>query len=259
MNSLNKDSIIDLRKEQETCAERFNSTLVFDRCGIGFFKTAPDRQNKQNMKRSNSEYLASKISSTIETVPAHDPNGVNELYYMNLEKILGGRLKKKMKLDYNLIDGYQHTRTPYPSPIEEKDRVLLAEKELESVEGWNQVLGSTLKKKTLEELTITDFSDNIEDVYACAVKNIETNNLVAELEDSEVDLISDINAMDLDLNMVELATHENQGKYKPLPIYPFYLNNIQLDTIMDTGAAKNYILGDIVRVLREKYPDSFCV
>lgn len=89
-----------------------------------------------------------------EVIPAHDPNGVNELYYMNLGRMLGTRLNKKIRLDPNLIDGYQHTNTPYPSPVEEKDRIKLAERELESVEGWNRILSSTISKKNLEDLTV---------------------------------------------------------------------------------------------------------
>lgn len=246
LNNLDKDSILDLKKEKSACVEKLNRTLVFDRCckscfcfgcldsppttskGIDFFKSVPEEFQKQDLKRSISEDSHSKASSDVEKVPAHDPNGVNELYYMKLEKILGGRLKKKMKLDHSLFDGYQHTNTPHPSPKEEKDRVLLAEKELEIVEGWNKILSSSLMKKSLKEITITDFSDNIEDIYTCAINNIKTTKLIKDLEEEGTDELSEVAI--LCLNVIDLASHENKGKYNPFPIYSFNFRGTWLDT-----------------------------
>lgn len=82
---------------------------------------------------------------------------------MNPERMLGNRLNKKIRLDQSLIDGYQHTSAPYPSPLEGKDCIQLAEKELESVEGWNKILSSTITKNTLDKLTVIDLTDDLED------------------------------------------------------------------------------------------------
>lgn len=269
LNNLNGTSLITSKKEQEACEERFNATLLDHQCckscfafgfldspptiskGIEYFNTAPE-----DLKCSRE---ITDSDSQPEIIPAHDPNGVNELYYMNLGRMLGTRLNKKIRLDRNLVDGYQHTNTPYPSPIEENNRIELAEKELENVEGWNKILSSSISKKKLDELTIAYCSDDIEDQDIWAENTIVTQDLIWGIEDRDADLATDTHSMDFDLNLVDLAAHENEGKYRPLPTYPFFLSGTRLDTIMDTGAATNYISKDVADKLCSKCADSFFV
>lgn len=77
-----------------------------------------------------------------------------------------------------------------------------------------------------------------------------------DIEEGKTNNLTSTGSHKMDLNVVELATHEKTGEYKPLPIYTFTFNNVHLDTIMDTGAATNYISKDISDKLLNKFPDS---
>lgn len=79
-----------------------------------------------------------------ESLPAHDPDGRNDLFFADIQDMIDKDMsKKKFKLDTSLIDGYQYTRVPFNSPVAEIDRLNLAERELGNVETWNWILSTT--------------------------------------------------------------------------------------------------------------------
>lgn len=191
-----------------------------------------------------------------EVLPAHDPDGKNELFYMDLEKVIGDRMSihKRQRLDSLKIDGFNFihkantAHTPFPSPEVQlsQDNLFKAEQELENIEGWNKIFN---REKL--EIDITDSEDSwIEDFSLQETAEIIEKTIKDDLERGQ----------DLELSMVdiehairrgssELLLNACDSEYGPLPTYYFTLNHKRLKTILDTGAAMNYIARHRVKEL----------
>lgn len=197
------------------------------------------------------------VSSQEEVLPAHDPEGKNELFYMNLEKVLGDRLSihKRQRLDSLKIDGFNFIHkanaalTPFPSPNikPSSDNLFIAERELEKVEGWNRIFNH---QENLE-IDISDYENSwIEDFSLQETADIVGRTIEGDLKPGQ----------DLELSMVDIEHAIRKGSiklclnacdadYGPLPTYYFTLNHKKLKTILDTGAAMNYIARNKVKEL----------
>lgn len=271
LNNLNDDSIINLETETESADRYFEQTEQTFRCckscftfgcedsppttskGIDFFTAKHVEQHAKSSKR-NADVL-SENEEDIEKVTAHDPNGINEIYYMNLEEIIGSRLnKKRLRLDSSLIDGFSYTNTPFNSPILESNRLTLAETELGNIESWNKIFSNSHKKEHLEDITISSFTQDIEDKDSWFMDWIETNAVIQDIEDQELDELKSV-----DLNLFALASHNGSGNQSSLPIYSIFFQETKLDTILDTGAATNYISRRVADKLKLKFPKLFAV
>lgn len=195
------------------------------------------------------ELLVSNTSNQEEEVlPAHDPDGKNELYYMNLEKVLGDRLliHKRQRLDSLKIDGFNFVheantaRTPFPSPnIPPRDTLFKAEQELENIEGWNKVFNCQDKL----EIDVTDSEDStIEDFLFQETAIVVEETMKKDLKPGQSIELSMIDIENVIKNgSSEFSLYACDADYGPLPTYYFTLNHKLLKTILDTGAAMNYI------------------
>lgn len=193
------------------------------------------------------ERSTSSTSTTVEEeiLPAHDPNGKNELFFMDLDKVISSKIRghKRLLLDslkvdgFNLVHDANEMKTPYSSPT--SSPVFLAERELENIDGWYQVFG----KLNRFEIDITDSEDSLID-HLSLLETVEVveNAIKEDLEPGE----------EMELSMIDIAkTIEHASSesrifacdmdHRPLPIYHFTLDNKKLKTILDTGAATNYV------------------
>lgn len=180
---------------------------------------------------------------------------------MDLEKTLGNRLAvhKRMRLDSSKIDGFNFVhesnipRTPFSSPSisQSPSPLFKAEKELQNVESWNKLL-SNCKRKFKEESETED--SMVEDFSFEQTAGIIEETIVEGLNPGESLDLCLVDIMDtVKKNSSEHSLLACDSDYQPLPTYVFEINHKKMRTILDTGAATNYISTDkVTELIRQK-------
>lgn len=235
---LDPSSILDSQKEAEVFAKNSERVCCESCYRFGCYDSP----------RANYELVVGKRGlSTMEEDPEVDNRNDSSLFCFDLDIPFREQdtiLLKRRKIDS--IDGYWHqqqSRSPEPCSIYQSIPQTKAEKELLCVENWNKILSkATTQNNTplLEEYTDLEISvlERLEDLdpirtAMCFGKDLECG-------ESQT------------LNMADLENVAVKSTHRPLPIYYFENGTLTLQTILDTGAATNYISEETVKFLHER-------
>lgn len=154
---------------------------------------------------------------------------------------------EKKKID--CIDGfgykYERELSPEFNYAKYQETFYPAEKELMAVEDWNRILGNAQIQRRAE------LSSTYTDLGISVLESLRDNNHPSELLETFGTKMKP--GEDLVLNMNDIENMSIKSTHRPLPVYYFTNKKLTLRTILDTGAATNYISTSTIDVLINKY------
>lgn len=239
VENLDPSSILDHQMEAKVFAE--NSARVC--CKSCYLFGCYDRP-----KSNYDEIVGKRNLESFDEDPTPDDTQDNGLFNIDLDIRDFQVISNKRKIDS--IDGFEYSYDRSKSP-DVASTFLKGEDELLNIETWNKVLaiGKQHRRKELTE-TLTDLEISV----------LESLQEDFNPEEQALTFGVDIKPGDsLTLNMSDLERTSTRSTYRPLPIYYFTHGKLTLRTILDTGAATNYISKETIKVLSKRQDSSVSV
>lgn len=146
------------------------------------------------------------------------------------------------------IEGYEYTVTPYNSPQTPITSLPTPKNNLQVVERWRELLQDchfTYSPSTIyQQSPIVDNHKSLRDI-------------INEDEEDMMERSSGLNRHSFDLALTDLVQHDEDDQLgTPLPYYSISCNGLLVKTILDTGAAANYISMNVVDKLLSECVDN---
>lgn len=218
LKNLDPTSILDHQQEAKKFSEDSEIVCCKSCYQFGFY----------NSPKTNYDLIVGKHDlQEFEEDPRSEEARDNTLFNMSLDT----PEFKRQRIDG--LTGYEflHSRddSPENNTIQPSS---IAERELMNVKTWNRILMNKSWRHRSSDSSLTDLevsvSNSLED-YFHAEEQARTFEITISPGAS------------VTLNMYDLEKMALKSTYRPLPIYYFEHGRLTLRTILDTGAATNYI------------------